>query len=107
MASSIELKRAANEVEAGISGVQSALDRIKKSLEYIAAHELNTELTGLTAGEVITGNIDKERMIDAAVLGDSLIYFLRGVQSAANTTLLGLSPLNQAGLVDRMKKTGI
>lgn len=95
---SIELSRVATEVNAAVSGLQSALDRAERALAYFDAHDLGAELTGLAAGAVITGDVNKERAAAAGTLAANLIYYIRGVQAGAGQTLLGAAPLAPADL---------
>lgn len=108
MAASIELKRVATEAEAAVSGLQSALDRAERVLEYYVSMSLSTELAALAANEVISGNIDKDRLQLAGVLLASVSYYLRALEGdTAGQTILDSTPLTAAELKDHMSKLGI
>lgn len=105
---SAELIAVTRELQATVSGLQAVADRGQKCLDYMVANNLNTELVGLASGTVIDGaTMKKERVIDMALLCDTLVYFLRNVTNGSGQTALGQTPLNQASLTDKMKKTGI
>lgn len=106
MAATNELKRVAREAEAAASGIQAALDRAERVMDYAIAHSLATELTGLAAGEIIDSNINKERCVDSTALLANLIYYLRGRASGGNT-VAGAAPLNAASLKTLTDKLGL
>lgn len=108
MAASIELKRVATEAEAAVSGLQSALDRAERVLEYYVSMGLSTELAGLATNEIISGNIDKDRTQLAGVLLASIAFYLRAMEGATTgQTVLDTTPLTAAELKEHMDKLGI
>lgn len=102
-----ELERVATNADSSIRQLQNALDLMERFLQYHDTHNLQTELDGLAAGEVVVGEITKERLQTLVELGDSVAYYLRSVTNGSGSTIGGNTPLGAGNLQDRIQKLGI
>lgn len=102
-----ELQRVAVNSDSGIRQIQNALDILVRTLPYYNIQSLSTELTGLTPGELIAGDVNRERCLDLLTMAANVTFYLRDQNGGGGNTVLGTPPLGAAGLKALMEKLGI
>lgn len=90
-----------------VRGIQNDLDIAVRALKFYDAHGLSTEVGGLTSGETVVNDIDKERLQTLIALTASLAYYLRDLTDGSGNTITGDPQLAPAGLQADMQETGI
>lgn len=99
--------RTAVNADSIVRQIQNALDLAERTLSYIATHDVATEVTALEPGAIVTGDLDRERVIDLVTLSANLAFYLRGVDNGAGQTIIGTAPLTAPQLAALVDKLGI
>jgi hypothetical protein len=106
-----ELERAASNMESAIRQILNGLEQVQAVIEYYNAHDLSTELSGITEADTLivsTGNgITKARLADLAYFGDSALKLLYDIGDGSGNTLLGRTPNTPAEMVTNEQKINI
>lgn len=102
-----ELERAVQNSDSAVRQLQNALDLIERTIPYVSAFALETELAGLTENEVIVNGIDKERAQELIDFAASVGFYLRGMDDGTGNTLLGDTPKNASQLETAMIRLGV